>query len=330
MTHFISLLLALSLLAPLAAQASAWKVDPERVDLGTHQQEKQARGSVTITNTGNRPLEITDVSADCSCTAAEPEKKLLAPGESTAINVAFETRQYNGELHRRVLVQTDAGEIVIPVLVRVSAYPDWLVTPSPLFLKPSSRLETAEASALVQSLAATPARIENVSATVPWLQATLEPDQGPAASTLHQPAASKPGSYTIKITKTTAAPAGYHAVKLQIATNDPRSPLLEIPLYVSVQSSIKVSPSPLVLPPVKIGEPAVLRGTLRGLPPDQPIALQVTAGSVVRDPEITASGECGFELTQRPEIVGTSTQLLRVIVGGQIELEVPLILRAQP
>lgn len=44
-----------------------------------------------IYNTGDDVLVIKDVRASCGCTAAKPEKNNLSPGESTKINVQFNT-----------------------------------------------------------------------------------------------------------------------------------------------------------------------------------------------------------------------------------------------
>src|SRR4051812_44975990 len=87
------------------------KAEPASLDLGRQKQEQVARGEVKLVNTGTESVDITEVTADCSCTAGDPDKKTLAPGESTRLAISVETRSYEGELKRRVHVETTKGVV---------------------------------------------------------------------------------------------------------------------------------------------------------------------------------------------------------------------------
>lgn len=57
-----------------------------------------------ITNTGNAELKIDKVQASCGCTAAQPTKKLLKPGEKTNIHVEFDSSNRMGIQQKYVYV----------------------------------------------------------------------------------------------------------------------------------------------------------------------------------------------------------------------------------
>lgn len=61
----------------------------------------------TITNLGGDLLKITGVRATCGCTAANPDKSELKPGESTAIKVSFNSSGRSGPQTKFVYVSTN-------------------------------------------------------------------------------------------------------------------------------------------------------------------------------------------------------------------------------
>jgi len=67
------------------------KIDEPVFDFGTAAHGSVVKHSFRIRNEGQEPLVIQFVKASCGCTAAQPAKSLLAPGESTTIEAAFDT-----------------------------------------------------------------------------------------------------------------------------------------------------------------------------------------------------------------------------------------------
>ncbi|MGE5795233.1 MAG: DUF1573 domain-containing protein, partial [Ignavibacteria bacterium] len=76
-------------------------------DFGTVEQGTIVKHSFIITNNGGDVLIIKDISASCGCTAANPDKKELNPGESTNINVEFNTNGRSGKQRKAVYVETN-------------------------------------------------------------------------------------------------------------------------------------------------------------------------------------------------------------------------------
>ncbi|MBM4171325.1 MAG: DUF1573 domain-containing protein [Ignavibacteria bacterium] len=57
-----------------------------------------------IQNIGGEDLKIDKVQASCGCTAAQPAKKVLKPGEKTTIRVEFDSSDRMGAQHKAVYV----------------------------------------------------------------------------------------------------------------------------------------------------------------------------------------------------------------------------------
>lgn len=64
----------------------------------------------TVKNNGKKDLEIKDIKTSCGCTAANPDKKLLKPGETTKIKVELDTSNRMGKMRREVSVFTNDEE----------------------------------------------------------------------------------------------------------------------------------------------------------------------------------------------------------------------------
>jgi hypothetical protein len=60
-----------------------------------------------IQNVGGEDLKIENVQASCGCTAAQPSKKVLKPGEKTTIRVEFDSSNRMGAQHKAVYVSTN-------------------------------------------------------------------------------------------------------------------------------------------------------------------------------------------------------------------------------
>ncbi|MGE5439562.1 MAG: DUF1573 domain-containing protein [Bacteroidota bacterium] len=63
-----------------------------------------------ISNTGDDSLVIMDVRASCGCTAAQPEKNVLRPGESAKINVKFNTISRQGKQQKYIYIISNDKE----------------------------------------------------------------------------------------------------------------------------------------------------------------------------------------------------------------------------
>jgi uncharacterized cupredoxin-like copper-binding protein len=87
-------------------------------NFGNIPQGKTASYEFIISNSGGDLLKIQKVSATCGCTAAQPEKNELAPGESTKIKVEFNSTGRMGKQEKYVSINTnDPQNSVIRLLI---------------------------------------------------------------------------------------------------------------------------------------------------------------------------------------------------------------------
>ena len=75
---------------------------------------KESKGPVThkfeFTNTGNKPLILTNVTASCGCTRPEYPTKPIKPGKKGTIKVTFSPRGRAGAFTKTVKVKTNGRE----------------------------------------------------------------------------------------------------------------------------------------------------------------------------------------------------------------------------
>ncbi len=89
------------------AKAPRVKFSSNTFNFGTISQEKPVEHNFVLTNTGKSNLIIHKVRASCGCTAVNPEKKVIAPGESTSIKAIFNPAGKQGDQKKSITVITN-------------------------------------------------------------------------------------------------------------------------------------------------------------------------------------------------------------------------------
>jgi hypothetical protein len=85
-------------------------LDPFTLDFGKAKEGEVLKHSFDLKNDSKKVLNIKDVNTSCGCTASKIAKKSLSPGESTSIEVAFNTKGYSGQVTQFIYVNTDSVE----------------------------------------------------------------------------------------------------------------------------------------------------------------------------------------------------------------------------
>jgi len=107
---------------------SAQMIGPKAVvqqkvhDFGDIKQGEIVKASFLISNSGGDLLRIEDVRASCGCTAGKPDKTELKPGESTKLEVTFNSKGRRGIQQQRVTVNTndpDNREMILTIKCNV-------------------------------------------------------------------------------------------------------------------------------------------------------------------------------------------------------------------
>jgi hypothetical protein len=90
-------------------------------DFGTIKQGEKASHNYVFTNTGKSDLIIRKIKATCGCTATNPEKMVIKPGESSHITVTFNSAGKKGSQHKTITVISNApGESNLSLKIKGS------------------------------------------------------------------------------------------------------------------------------------------------------------------------------------------------------------------
>ncbi|MCS7188731.1 MAG: DUF1573 domain-containing protein [Bacteroidia bacterium] len=89
------------------AQAPRVQFDATEYNYGKIKAGDKVVHEFRLTNVGKKPLIIRKVKASCGCTAANPDKMELKPGESTVIKVTFDSTGRAGKDSKSVTVITN-------------------------------------------------------------------------------------------------------------------------------------------------------------------------------------------------------------------------------
>jgi uncharacterized membrane protein len=105
---------ALALIANLFFAAGAFAaaeltVESGKFDFGSVPQGKKVQHSFKIKNSGDAPLQIKQLEADCGCTAAKPSSSLIAPGKTAEVEVTFDSENFSGPVQKNVAMTTNAA-----------------------------------------------------------------------------------------------------------------------------------------------------------------------------------------------------------------------------
>lgn len=82
-------------------------IEPPSHDFGKVTEGQRLTHVFVVKNTGGQPLEIGAVQPSCGCTAAVLAEKVVAPGGSTRIEVAFDTRGRLGKNRKTIRVRSN-------------------------------------------------------------------------------------------------------------------------------------------------------------------------------------------------------------------------------
>jgi uncharacterized cupredoxin-like copper-binding protein len=97
----------------------------DEYDFGDINQGEKVTHVFILTNSGGDLLKITNVGSSCGCTAVMPEKNELGPGESTNLNVTFNSAGRFGKQKKLVTIESNdpdnphsiltiKGKVVLP------------------------------------------------------------------------------------------------------------------------------------------------------------------------------------------------------------------------
>ncbi|MFO0845288.1 MAG: DUF1573 domain-containing protein [Gemmataceae bacterium] len=266
MTRFAMtvVLLGAIVTASALAQSPNWAdkmfKDGVSKDFGNQPHGALLTHTFTVTNIYAVQMEITQIKSGCGCVTATAKKRVLAPRETTAIDVVMDTKRFTGPK---------------TVGVRVTVGPEY-ISSTELVVKANSRADIVFNPGQVNFGAVTrgqtPAQFIDVeyAGTQNW-QVTEVVAKDVPFTVSHKESYRRPGGvgYRLTVTLKADAPVGTHRHNVFLKTNDAGSPLVAVLVEAAVQSPLTVSPEALSLGAVKVGTPLIRRVVVRGSKPFQ-------------------------------------------------------------
>ncbi len=82
--------------------------DPNIWDFGRVKEGELLTHNFKLKNESRETLNIKDVNTSCGCTVSKVKEKVLSPGQSTVIEVRFNSKGYSGHTQQYIYVHTDS------------------------------------------------------------------------------------------------------------------------------------------------------------------------------------------------------------------------------
>jgi len=105
------------------AQAIA-EFENKTVNFGTVMEGSICKHSYKFKNTGNKPLEISNVSVTCGCTVPRWTHTPIMPGDTSSIYIEFNTFNKMGPQAKGVNLTTNCPESMIGLIIMANIIPD--------------------------------------------------------------------------------------------------------------------------------------------------------------------------------------------------------------
>ena len=101
------------------AQAQAgFSVSETTHDFGTvYSEDGDVSHEFIVTNTGNAPLELLNVTASCGCTTPTWTKTPIEPGKTGSIKVTYRAKGRPGPINRAVTIKTNVQDAPFTVKI---------------------------------------------------------------------------------------------------------------------------------------------------------------------------------------------------------------------
>jgi hypothetical protein len=107
-----SIVIAAALVGASSAAAQPHLTVPEgtRFDMGKVYRGTVAERTLTLKNTGNDTLIIEHVNTSCGCTGTILKSNKIAPGDTSTLDIRFDSKNFSGDVHKSVGIYSNGSE----------------------------------------------------------------------------------------------------------------------------------------------------------------------------------------------------------------------------
>jgi Protein of unknown function (DUF1573) len=271
----LALVATLTFTPAILAQQPAWAdklfAGETTHDFGTVVRGAQLKYSFKMTNIYKVPLEITKVHVSCGCVKAEASSQTLQPNETATVNITMDGRQFVGTTKTvRIFVSVGPKFISTATLtVSANARGDVAFSPTELDFGNLHRGQTPTK----------PIDIEYVGGKIDWRvveivkngSAPFELKVEELPRLLSGPARK---GYRIMAAIKADAATGSFKQEVVLKTNDLAAPVLTFNIVGNVQAGLAVSPSPILVRDLKVGESQTKKVFIRASRPFRVTAVE--------------------------------------------------------
>lgn len=123
MKYIYSIFLATLLSINLSAQeekidGAFLSLEIDTLNFGELNKEEDASREIKVTNSGNKPLIITDCNGSCGCTVPECPTVAILPGKSDYISISYDNKSNSGPFKKTVTIKSNAVNRVVYLKVQ--------------------------------------------------------------------------------------------------------------------------------------------------------------------------------------------------------------------
>jgi len=259
-------------------------------DFGKVEQGEQVTHMFRFTNQGGQELRIESVKTSCGCTAAVISEDVIPPGKEGTISATFDTTHFSGEKAKGITVYSnDPLQPVAALTLQGEITIEVGVEPAQLYLGRLRRGEEATRTIEVLYDAQKSIDITKIENSHPSLSVRAED-------------LSKDGKKGKKLLVTLKkdAPLGRLNDQIVLTTTSPKKPVVEIPVFGSIEGDMLVLPPQVSFGVVRKGESKTQEISIknRGAKPVQVVRIQNSATDVSVELTPVKQGE-EYRLTLR-------------------------------
>ncbi len=225
-------LLPAALVLPLPAQGPAIGFDRTHAALGRISPGQPQRVVFKVSNSGDAPLQISEVNPSCGCTTTLAGSLLLKPGEGSEIEALLDPQGMKGMIHKSLAVRSnDPRTPTVLLTLEAEVVPEVVASPEELFISGVPRRGLQTASVRFTETGGEGLRILEASSPAAFL--TLTPRQEAGAAVLE-----------VVVEGSRLPPAGRSGQEIvTVRTSSARMPTLTVPVYWVQQPAFNVEPA---------------------------------------------------------------------------------------
>jgi hypothetical protein len=234
------------------AQTPAWvdQIFPERFfQFGTVARGSKLRHAFRVVNRLDRTVRIQDYQTKCGCTEVRFGAREIPPGTQTTVEATIDTTRFLGEKKSGLTLVLDQPEYArVDLDLSCVIRGDVWLTPGLVdfgVVSRSGEIKPTVSLTLSYTGGQPNWGITQMRTRTTQVSAKLQERDRSAGGTVQ---------YVLNATLDPQSLHGFFKDEISLTTNDPTVPTIPVSVVAVVQSAVTVSPSPLVIGPVKAGQ----------------------------------------------------------------------------